>query len=206
MQIPPVSQIRRMEAAVKLAEGKFMRQKGMRKLPSGWHAFSTSAPRNARYQATPPCVLLYKLDELTLPREYHLADLGSGLGMACFAASLYFDRVTGFELDPAVLAGAEKVKKELEINNVTFENQNFLKADLTRYNVLYIFHPLMEGFIMHTSQKMQELKPGTIVLANLIEFARRDIFDPFSFKLLDGQGQRASSSSALNCIYAFERR
>ena len=206
MRISPLNQIQRIESAVKLAEKKFTHQDRVRVLPSGWRAFSTAAPRSAAYQATPTFLLLSKLDAMKLPREYHLADLGSGLGLACFTASLYFERVTGFELDPALLRAAENVRAELGIKNVAFKNQDFLEADLSPFNALYIFQPFLDGFIQLFSQKLLELKPGTIVLANLFDVAQPRIFNPAAFKLIHGRREGAASPLALDCIYAFQRR
>jgi len=81
----------------------------------------------------------------------HMADLGSGDGKVALIASL-FTRTTGFEIDSELYHCSLKIRDELSRQNVRFLQQDYLQADLTPYDLLYLypdkpFHHLEEKLL-----------------------------------------------------------
>jgi len=68
----------------------------------------------------------------------HLADLGSGDGKVVLLASL-FTRATGYEIDEKLHHIACHLQKILGIERATFVQQDFLTADLSRHDLLYLY-------------------------------------------------------------------
>ena len=73
-----------------------------------------------------------------LNRYTHLADLGSGDGRVALVGSL-FTRVTGYETDEVLYQRSLEIRDLLGIHNVIFIQQNYLLADLSPYDVLYLY-------------------------------------------------------------------
>jgi len=195
------SVIRRMikvEQAVKEAEIKLAPPAAR---SNGRIHFATSGTRLPFYEATPYIPLLRVIDELRLPSKLHFADLGSGLGMACFAAATYFARVTGFEIDPRLHAEAERIRQAEKVEGISFLNQDFMAANLQDFNVLYLFRPFTEYFEFRAGQKLNETKPGTVVISYV--FTNHLLFNVRTFR----QIYPVSSSSSLpnHDFFAFER-
>jgi SAM-dependent methyltransferase len=127
--------------------------------------------------------LYHHIKRLDLLPYYNFADLGSGLGAACFAAALHFNNAIGFELNPHLCGKAEEVGQELGFDRVRFFNKDFIEADLSRYQVLYIFQPFFKGFMELTKKKMSEIASGTYVISNVYA-SRPYIFTEESFQLI----------------------
>ena len=89
-----LSRLLRMERAVRQAEMKFFKpnQEGHYQLGEVV-SFPTRAPNIAEYTSLPPEVILDRLEKLELDPNLVFADLGSGLGMTCFAAAFHFKQV-----------------------------------------------------------------------------------------------------------------
>ena len=78
----------------------------------------------------------------------HLADLGSGDGIAALIGSL-FTLSTGYETDEVLYAKSLEIRDELKLSNASFLLQDYLLADLSPYDMLYLypdkpFYPLEE--------------------------------------------------------------
>ena len=127
-------------------------------------SFTTNGPRRSVYLATSLRSLLEIFKKVDLPKEGHFADLGSGLGMACFTASFYFRQVTGFEIDPKVNAAAEQIRQKFSLNNVRLINADFLNADLQPFDVIFMFRPFLDNLLGTMFEKLKETRPGTLVI------------------------------------------
>ena len=128
-----------------------------------------------------PCVpdLLYNVvQEAKLPAEHSFADLGSGFGMACFAAALHFEKVAGFEINEEIVAVARELKQRLKMGNVDFHHQDLRQADLSGFNVLHMFQPYIDNFAADMERLLARVEPGTVVISNIFGSMRRQIFSP----------------------------
>jgi hypothetical protein len=73
-----------------------------------------------------------------LNRYNHLADLGSGDGRVVLIASL-FTQATGFEIDEWLYQQSLEMLKSLKLTNARFLRQDFHQADLSAYDLLYLY-------------------------------------------------------------------
>ncbi len=73
-----------------------------------------------------------------LNRYTHLADLGSGDGRVALVGSL-FTKVTGYETDEVLYKKSLEIRDQLGMHNVIFLQQNYLLADLSPYDILYLY-------------------------------------------------------------------
>ena len=169
-RISTLKQIIRLERAVRQAEMKIIPPWiHPEEYPDNRVSFSTHGPRRPVYAATPLRSILEVIGKAGLPKEGHFADLGSGLGMACFVASFYFSQVTGFEFDHEILAEAEKIRQRFNLNNVRFLNIDFLRANINPYNVIYMFHPFLDNFSELIVNILKETKPGTVIISHVVD-------------------------------------
>jgi predicted RNA methylase len=172
-----LSRLSRMETAVWRAERKFVSAREARILSPGEAiVFPTRAPNHAEYASLSPVLLLVHIEELDLDPELVFADLGSGLGAACFAAAFHFKRVVGLELDPRLVEEAQRLQKQLGFDNVAFRNEDFLKADLSGCGVLYLFHPFSDNFVPLMAERLRDIPSGTLVISRVFNYARPGIF------------------------------
>ncbi|MBN2057808.1 MAG: methyltransferase domain-containing protein [Candidatus Saganbacteria bacterium] len=148
----------------------------------GKRYFATEAPLGGAYIGSQYWPLLYTIERLNMPSDWSFADLGSGLGNIAFPAATHFKAVVGFELDTALFHEAERCRQELGFANIQFRQDDFLYADLSDFNVIFFFKPFVLRFVELMHHKMQELRPGTRVIANTINYERARIFDPRSFE------------------------
>jgi len=89
--------VHEIQSAVRKAERKFLPSYIRTAKREGNFVIPLDGPRYPEYQGTTISFALEYLDKLALPPEHHFADLGAGLGSACYAAAACFDRVTGIE-------------------------------------------------------------------------------------------------------------
>jgi hypothetical protein len=68
----------------------------------------------------------------------HIADLGSGDGIVVLIGSL-FTHATGYETDDWLYKKSIKLSNSLNLANARFLQQNFLQADLSVYDLLYLY-------------------------------------------------------------------
>ena len=132
-------------------------------------SFMTNGPRQPGYVATPLRSIFNALKELKLPKNNQFADLGSGLGMVCFAASFFFKHVTGFEIDPRLRTKAKQIQRKFGLQNVQFLNKDFLKADLRPYKTIFLFQPFVEGFSRLMVEKLKETRSGTFIISYVVD-------------------------------------
>ena len=73
-----------------------------------------------------------------LDRYENLADLGSGDGRAALIGSL-FTRTTGYETDEELYRKSLEIRDRLRIKNARFVQEDYLLADLSPFNILYLY-------------------------------------------------------------------
>ena len=73
-----------------------------------------------------------------LSRYTHMAELGSGDGIVALIGSL-FTRVTGYETDEELYLKSLEVRNELNLIRASFFRQNYLGADLSPYDLIYLY-------------------------------------------------------------------
>ena len=85
------------------------------------------------------CTEIFELfKNIKLDQFSNFADLGSGDGRVTMIASL-FTKATGIEFDGALVHRSRQMKEKLGITNVEFVEGDFLKANLNRYDILFIY-------------------------------------------------------------------
>ena len=73
-----------------------------------------------------------------LDQYNHVADLGSGDGIVVVIASL-FTQATGYEIDEWLYQQSKKLSHSLDLSKATFLRKDFLQADLSAYDLLYLY-------------------------------------------------------------------
>ncbi len=76
--------------------------------------------------------------QVGLDQYNHMADLGSGDGVAALIGSL-FTQVTGYETDEVLYKKSVEIRDDLELIDARFMLQDYLLADLGRYDMLYLY-------------------------------------------------------------------
>jgi SAM-dependent methyltransferase len=142
-----------------------------------------SGPNRPIYQTTSPEALLRFLERQNLPRNLKVADLGSGLGTACLAATELFDQVVGFEIDPILVVASRLIRWKLGISrkSLKFYWRNFFKADLSSFDLLYLFRPFIDNFEELMSSKLNQLRTGTLVICTA--YPRGNLLSPPQYML-----------------------
>jgi len=168
---------------VRSVERKFASARDLRELePQDVVVFPTEAPHGAEYATLSSLMLSGHLEELKLDPELPAADLGSGLGVGCFTLSVHFKKVHGLEYDYRLVMEAEVLRQDLGFDNVVFHHVDFLKADLSGYRVLYLFHPFRENFVPLMAKRMEDIASGTYVISQVFNYARPSIFTSSLFE------------------------
>lgn len=73
-----------------------------------------------------------------LNRYERMADLGSGDGRVSLIGSL-FTQTTGYETDEELYRKSVEIRDRLKIENVIFIQEDYLLADLSPYDMLYLY-------------------------------------------------------------------
>ena len=73
-----------------------------------------------------------------LDQYNHMADLGSGDGIAALIGSL-FTKVTGYETDIGLYEKSLAIRNELKLSDAKFLLQDYLLVDLSPYDMLYLY-------------------------------------------------------------------
>ncbi len=79
--------------------------------------------------------------QIELHKHQNFLDLGSGDGRAVLMASLFGVKATGVEADDWLINCALDIKRKLDLPNfanVQFLKDDFMKMDLSKYDILYI--------------------------------------------------------------------
>jgi protein-L-isoaspartate O-methyltransferase len=142
--------------------------------------FKTHTERYALHVVTHPNVLMEIFRKVPFPKKDNFADLGCGLGMQCFIAANFFKNVTGYEINKAVFTEAENIRGSFNLNNVRFENSDFLNADLRPYNALFMYLPFYRDFVELMSEKLKETSPGTLIIS--FKYKEEDVFPKKHFE------------------------
>ncbi|MDD4332869.1 MAG: hypothetical protein PHT51_02045 [Patescibacteria group bacterium] len=121
--------------------------------------FKTKVP----FARTPEDNIKRIFNEINLPKNSLIYDLGCGDGRVLFLAEKYGYKSIGYELSLYPYLKA-KIKKFLIHSQVEIYQKNFLKADLNKADAIFIF--LTKKGIADLSQKLKnELKSGTIIIS-----------------------------------------
>ena len=96
-----------------------------------------------------------------------VADLGSGDGRIAVEAAKSGVEAHGIELNPVlVLFSRWKFRK---LKNVKFINQNMWKADVSKYDRIFLFCLTKEMRKFETKLR-DEMKPGSLIISNVFKF------------------------------------
>ena len=157
------------DTAVHQAERRLERSKDL--LPMSVEkerSYYTIAPRIGMYHPTPTTMLLSNIERLELSPNMNAAVLGSALGSSSFALALHFAKVTGIEYARKLVKVAREIGQELDIDNVEFEHGDFLDADLSGFDFIYTYQPFLLDYERIMPHIFAELKPGTVIMANIL--------------------------------------
>ncbi len=188
-RIPPnlvTREVARISRLVMKSERRFFESKG-KKFTDVFSAIETKAPRGARYQRTNPSTLNSFLSEANLPSEGKIADLGTGFGLPCFIFKLYFDKVFGYEGDDEIFMELKNIQPKLGpfYSSIEFRLGDFLKKDLSQFDILYFYRPFADQFTELMRDKLESLRKGTKVISYTIfgyPDEKKSIFLPDNFK------------------------
>jgi hypothetical protein len=116
------------------------------------------------YQPTPARHIFDLIHRTALQEQDVLIDLGSGLGHVPLLFSLCSNaRSIGIELEPAYVDCARRSATALNLQNVTFIQQDARVADLTAGTVFYLYTPFTGNMLRAVLDSLQQ------------EASRRDI-------------------------------
>lgn len=96
---------------------------------------------------TPLEVAKKAADFLAAEKAVKILDIGSGVGKFCLAAAYYKPHAFfyGIEQRKSLVDYAEKIKTQLELNNVLFMEGNFTKINFKDYNHFYFYNSFYEN-------------------------------------------------------------
>lgn len=99
-----------------------------------------------------------------------VADLGSGDGRISVAFAKAGGKVTGYELNPKLVAASQQIILEQKLNSqITVLEQDFWDVDLSSFDVIAVYP--MPDIMKHLEEKLlKEMRPGSRVLTNYYEF------------------------------------
>lgn len=122
------------------------------------------------YQWTPELVIQYTWNYLKEQSVSSIMDLGSGVGKFCLILSQYTKNkfpIYGVEDRNELLEVALTLKTNLNLANVAFKSQNFLKSFPYGHSHYYLFNPLYETMKGSHSIDDSKLKSANLFLHNL---------------------------------------
>ena len=93
-------------------------------------------------------------------------DLGCGTGNVVFFANILYDiEAIGIDIIPSFIENANKIKRELSFNKVTFIEGSFLEADFSKGTVFYAvttaFDPYTRACL---AEKFKQVQNGTRII------------------------------------------
>lgn len=173
MRIPPHKlsrEVKRIEEVVTRSEQAYFRARGIG-LEDGQSQFFTAAPNHGGYQRThlgSLALFLNRMPERLIPTSGHFADLGSGFGGPSFIARkvFKFKKVTGIEFDPELnrLAIGGRTELGLKSSDITLRKADFMRADLKRFDVIFMFRPFNLNFGELTARLLAKTRRDTRVI------------------------------------------
>jgi hypothetical protein len=151
------------------------------------------------YQPTPARHIFDLIDRTALTKHDVLVDLGSGLGHVPLLASICtLARSIGIELEPAYIDCARQSAQGLNLNNVTFLQQDVRAADFSAGTVFYLYTPFTGTILRAVLDSLQR------------EASRRPIrigtFGPCTPIIAEEQWLEARGPLYLNRIAIFSSR
>lgn len=192
-----VRRLFQIENAVKKAERKRCAASGTRPVirsPRSWVGIKIGGAYDAGYASTSFRVFLGYMEKvarkLPVSSRDRFADLGSGLGMVCFSASLAFRNITGFEIDPKLVDLSRGIKKRFGIENVRIRNMDFLNANLSNFQVIYVYWPFINDYSRLIDEKLATTKPGTVIISRLYPHIGSRVKDKFKRVDIDTGGDK----------------
>ena len=178
-----------MQSAVRQIEEGLVQRRGKK---GGTAYFETSAPHRGIYAPLPVDVFIGHLERHPeLKPSFSVADLGSGLGELCFAGSFHFRKMVGYEKDEELIGEADNIRQLLGFDNVSFRQEDFLRADLSEFDALIFYQPFLEDFIPLMSWRLRVMRPGTHIISCTLH---REIFDDKNFQRIAGKGEAPEKS------------
>jgi hypothetical protein len=143
----------------------------------------TDAPRRGVYLKTNIFHLGEYLYKVSLPRG-SFTDLGSGLGGVCSVANnLGFYPIVGYEDDLDIFFRAINIREKKlgkEYKGIQFINSDFMKAEISSFDVIYFFRPFYKNFERLMGEKLRESKPGALIISRTRDFQDQELIFPSS--------------------------
>jgi SAM-dependent methyltransferase len=126
---------------------------------------------------TPLEVARKAADFLAAEKKAKILDIGSGVGKFCLAAAYYKPHAFfyGIEQRKSLIDYAEKIKTQLQLNNVLFIAGNFTKINFKDYNHFYFYNSFYEN------------EEGTQKIDNSVEYSSElfAYYNHYLFKQLE---------------------
>lgn len=101
-------------------------------------------------------------------RALRFLDVGCGGGTKVFAATRYFDRADGLELDPGYADAARQTLEKIGASKSTINRADALTfASYADYDVIYFYRPLRTEALLEALEQriIETARPGTILVA-----------------------------------------
>lgn len=107
------------------------------------------------------------LDYIQPQKDQVFFDLGCGTGRVCFFASIYYGlNANGIDLLPTFVSNANKIKDKFQIENLNFYQENWLKFNLEKADIIYIAATcLSEETLSALVKKLALLKQDTTIIS-----------------------------------------
>jgi SAM-dependent methyltransferase len=98
---------------------------------------------------TPVRIATLAAEFLAGQHGYRILDIGSGNGKFCLAAAQYkpYSHFYGVEQRQTLIDLADRAKKDIGIENVTFIHGNFTKLDLSSFDHFYFYNSFYENLV-----------------------------------------------------------
>lgn len=176
-------------SVIRSSEEKYFKLRGKESTNTS-AGIETYAPNGAYYQSSSLSLFNVFLHEIDLPLHKRFVDLGHGFGGPCFIAKNYFENVAGIEGDRKIFKLSKKNRSRLgrsrlgrRYKSIDLKLGNFLKEDLSFFDVIYFSKPFLENFEKLMGDKLLEVKPGTMVISYIYgDHKYRDLFPSHSFR------------------------
>lgn len=114
----------------------------------------------------------------------HVFEMGCGSGRTCFWLRAFCKcAVTGIDVVDEFILRAERIRKKLNIDNISFINQDYTLADLDKATVIYLYGTTLgELKIFELSKKFESLPRGTRVIT--VSYPLTDYVEEGQFELM----------------------
>ncbi|MGB6897709.1 MAG: hypothetical protein WBE12_03900 [Candidatus Acidiferrum sp.] len=113
-------------------------------------------PEKVFYQPTPARHIFRLIELTTLTARDVFVDLGSGLGHVSMLASICTDaRSMGIELEAGYVECARRCAQKLNLNAVTFVQEDARVADLTSGTVFYLYTPFKGSILRRVLDRLK---------------------------------------------------